>query len=116
MWFIHSADDTTVLPENYPLPVYKALLEAGATNTWFSYYESVLGVDDKGSQYMGHWSWIYYFNNQVSGVQNPADITGQADLSGYKANNSNLGGSQKATVDGKEFDTVYAWLNAQKKD
>ena len=116
IWFIHSADDTTVLPENYPLPVYKALLEAGATNTWFSYYESVLGVDDKGSQYMGHWSWIYYFNNQVSGVQNPADITGQADLSGYKANNSNLGGSQKATVDGKEFDTVYAWLNAQKKD
>ena len=116
IWFIHSADDTTVLPENYPLPVYKALLEAGATNTWFSYYESVLGVDDKGSQYMGHWSWIYYFNNQVSGVQNPADITGQSDLSGYKANNSNLGGSQKATVDGKEYDTVYAWLNAQKKD
>lgn len=115
MWFIHSADDTVVLPENYPLPVYKALVDAGAKNAWFSYYENVQGVDDKGSQYLGHWSWIYYFNNQVSGVQAPSDITAKTELSGYKPDNSKLGGSQKATVNGKEYDTVYAWLNDQKK-
>lgn len=115
MWFIHSADDTTVSPENYPLPVYKALVDAGAKNTWFSYYESVLGTDDASAQYMGHWSWIYYFNNQASGVQNPTDIAGKTDFSGFKANNANLGGEQKAKVDGKEYDNVFAWLNDQVK-
>lgn len=115
MWFIHSADDSTVSPENYPLPVYKALVDAGAKNKWFSYYESVLGTDDKSAQYMGHWSWIYYFNNQANGVQNPADIAGKTDFSGFKPNNAKQGGDQKATVDGKEYDTVFAWLNDQKK-
>lgn len=115
MWFIHSADDTTVLPENYTLPVYKALLDAGAKNAWFSYYETVLGKDDKSAQYMGHWSWIYYFNNQVNSVQNPADITGKTDLSGFKPNTAQLGGNQKAKVDGKEYNTVFAWLSDQSK-
>ena len=64
---------------------------------------------------MGHWSWIYYFNNQASGVQNPTDIAGKTDFSGFKANNANLGGEQKAKVDGKEYDNVFAWLNDQVK-
>lgn len=115
MWFIHSADDSIVSPEDYPLPVYKALLDAGAKNIWFSYYETVQGLDEEKTQYMGHWSWIYYFNNQVVGVQNPADIVGKSDLSGFKGNNADLGGSQKVALDGKEYDSVFEWLNNQKK-
>lgn len=115
MWFIHSKDDTTVLPDKYPLPVYKALVDAGAENKWFSYYESVVGVDQPGVGYMGHWSWIYYFNNQALGVQDPKAVAAQSDFSGFAANNKEFGGSQKATVDGKEYDTVFQWLNDQSK-
>lgn len=115
MWFIHSADDTTVAPENYPLPVYKALLEAGADNAWFSYYESVLGKDQADTTYMGHWSWIYYFNNQANGVQNPEEILANPDHTGFKPDNQTLGGSQTAQFKGQDYQTVFEWLNAQSK-
>lgn len=116
IWFIHSADDTTVNPQNYALPLYKALVDAGASNKWFSYYESVKGTDIKDQSYLGHWSWIYYFNNQASGVQDPEVIRNAQGTSGFEPSNTTLGGKNKAEVDGRTFDTVFAWLNAQSKN
>ena len=115
IWFIHAANDTIVNPNTYVLPVYKALLESGAKNKWFSYYESVEGSDFKGTSYMGHWSWIYFFNNKVSGVQDTDKILKSEGLSGFEPSNNTLGGSSKANVDGKEYQNVFDWLNAQKK-
>ncbi|WP_128835326.1 prolyl oligopeptidase family serine peptidase, partial [Streptococcus sp. DD11] len=62
IWFVHAANDQIVQPSDYALPVYKALVDSGADNKWFSYYESVPSADVDGVDYLGHWSWIYFFN------------------------------------------------------
>ncbi|MGT2930465.1 prolyl oligopeptidase family serine peptidase [Streptococcus dentasini] len=116
IWFIHAANDTTVNPQTYSLPIYKALIDAGATNKWFSYYESVSGTDIKGVDYLGHWSWIYYFNNQVTGVQDPETIRNGQEISGFEPSDSTFGGRNKAEVDGQIYDNIFSWLNAQSKN
>ena len=74
IWFVASADDTTVLPSNFVIKAYQKLKAAGSTDCHFSYFENVKG-NDSGSevQYMGHWSWIYALSNRVSKDQ--ADYT-----------------------------------------
>lgn len=68
IWFVHSADDPTTLPELTVLPVYKRLVEAGAKNVHLSYYDHVVditgffGGDDY--HYYGHFSWIYLHANK----------------------------------------------------
>ncbi len=74
IWFVQSADDPVVVPANYMLPTYQALIQAGAENTWMSYFETVEGTDSPGTTYLGHFSWIYLFNNQVTGVQDKEAI------------------------------------------
>jgi predicted peptidase len=115
IWFIHSADDTTVDPTKYSLPIYKDLVDSGATNKWFSYYESLEGADIPGITYQGHWSWIYFFNDQVTGVQDVDSIKAADDLSAFKASNETKGGSATAEVDGQSYNNIYDWLNAQSK-
>lgn len=67
MWFVHSADDQTTVPEVTVLPVYKRLVDAGAKKVHLSYYDHVtditgfFGGDDY--HYNGHWSWIYSHAN-----------------------------------------------------
>lgn len=115
IWFIHAANDTVVNPSDYSLPIYKALVDSGATNKWFSYYESVEGSDMKDTSYLGHWSWTYFFNDKVSGVQSVSDIKEADDLSGFSPNNKTNGGTSTAKVDGTAYDNIFDWLNAQKK-
>lgn len=68
MWFIHAANDTTVNPKNFTIPTYQRLARAGATDLHFSYFTDVRGTDGnpKGNNYMGHYSWIYIFRDEVS--------------------------------------------------
>lgn len=115
MWFIHAENDQIVNPSDYALPVYKALVDSGAENKWFSYYESVPSVDIEGVDYLGHWSWIYFFNDQVAGVQDPDRIRNNPDLTGFVANNAEKGGSFKATVDNQTYASIFEWLNDQKR-
>ncbi|MGT2907018.1 prolyl oligopeptidase family serine peptidase [Streptococcus dentiloxodontae] len=115
IWFIHAANDTVVDPNSYALPVYKALIDSGASNKWFSYYESVEGSDVPRTSYLGHWSWIYFFNDQVSGVQDVAAIQNVSDLSGFSPSNATKGGTSIATVDGVNYSNLFDWLNAQQK-
>lgn len=69
IWFVHSADDATTLPEETVVPLYKRLVAAGAENVRFSYYDHVtditgfFGGDDY--RYNGHWSWIYSHANKA---------------------------------------------------
>ena len=67
MWFIHSADDGTTVPEQTVLPLYKRLRQAGASNTHLSYYDRVVDLTGiyggEDFHYFGHASWIYSHNN-----------------------------------------------------
>lgn len=112
IWFVLSADDQVVDPALYTLPTYQALLQAGAKNCWLSLYESVIGTDSPDTSYLGHFSWIYLFNDQVKNVQDPTAIAASSGSESYGTTPSNNGGgAQKA--DG--FDSLFAWLNAQSK-
>lgn len=113
IWFITAANDQVVNPSDYTLPVYKALVDSGASNKWLSYYESVPSSDVDGVDYLGHWSWIYFFNNQVGGVQDPSKVRESSDLTGFVPSNADKGGSSTATVDGKTYTNVFDWLNDQ---
>lgn len=112
LWFVHAQDDVIVNPEIYVLPTYQALIEAGAENAWFSYYENVIGKDNPENQYFGHGSWIYFFNNEVSGVQDKDKII---EGEGFEPSTETLGGQSKATIDGVEYNTIFEWMNDQKK-
>lgn len=87
IWFLLSADDQTVEPPDYTLPLYVRLLEAGAKNVWLTITEQVLGTDDPNpsgwfgtGHYDGHWSWIYVFNDQVTTRFDPEQVSTVDDL------------------------------------
>jgi len=67
MWFVHSADDQTTIPDQTVLPVYKRLMAAGAKNVHLSYYDHVVDITGfyggEDYHYEGHWSWIYSHAN-----------------------------------------------------
>jgi predicted peptidase len=71
IWFVYAENDTTVLPETYEAPTIERLKALGASNLHTSIFEDVhdttgLYTDENGDayQYMGHWSWLYFFNNE----------------------------------------------------
>ena len=115
VWFIAAADDRIVTPQKFSLPTYRDLLKAD--NAWYSYYENVIGTDEPNSRFPGHFSWIYFLNNQVEGVQNREKIKNSKDEStfGFEPSNSGKGGNKKAQLKGKTFENVFEWMNFQKK-
>jgi predicted peptidase len=96
IWFIHSKDDGTTVPEQTVVPVYNRLKEAGAPNVHFTFYDHVVditgffGGDDY--HYPGHWSWIYSHANAA-----------RRDYDG-----------RLVTVNGRPV-TIMEWLAAQSK-
>ena len=117
IWLVQSADDPVVIPANYMLPAYQALVQAGAENTWMSYYETVEGTDSPGTTYLGHFSWIYLFNNQVTGVQDKAAIAASTDaeIFGFEPSNATGGGTAAVTVGETTYTNIFEWLNAQSR-
>ncbi len=101
IWFVQSFDDTTVRPTEYCIPTYKRLIEAGAKNVWVSMFENVTGTDTPGQRLMGHFSWVYVFNDQVTAAQE--QTTGDMKPS------NNGGGS----VAPQGFSNLFEWMNAQ---
>lgn len=71
MYFIYSKDDSIALPELNSVPTIKRLRALDAPALHVAASEHV--IDSKGTtdengdpyQYMGHWSWIYFFNNET---------------------------------------------------
>ncbi len=102
MWIVQSFDDTTVRPQEYCIPTYKRLIEAGAKNIWMSMFETVVGTDTPGQRLMGHFSWAYVFNNQVIAAQeqSTADVVP-----------TNNGGG---TVAPQGYNNLFQWMNAQR--
>ena len=77
MWFTAAKTDTTVIPANYVIPTYNRLVQAGAKNVHFSFFDNVIDTtglykkaDGTPYEYMGHWSWIYVYNNQCTAIIN----------------------------------------------
>lgn len=114
VWLIHTRADTTVQPENSALPLYKKLVTSGATNSWFSYFETARGSDLPGTTYDGHWAWVYFFHDQVSGVQHPENTRTWDGYSGMVATDATFGGGDKAK-DGWTYNSIFDWLSAQRR-
>jgi predicted peptidase len=96
IWFVHSKDDKTTLPDLTVVPVFDRLRKAGAKNVHFTYYDQVNDITNfyggKGFHYNGHWSWVYLHENLP-----------RTDLDG-----------SPVRVNGKPV-TIMEWLAAQKK-
>ncbi len=96
IWFIHSKDDATTVPEQTIVPIYNRLITSGAKNVHFSYYDHVTDITNayggNNYHYPGHWSWIYSHANES-----------------YKDFNGN-----PVMVDGLPV-TIMQWLALQKK-
>ncbi len=70
VWFVYAKNDTTVVPENFDIPTISRLEKLGA-NVHSSVFDDVhdtsgrfKGEGGQEYQYMGHWSWLYFFNNE----------------------------------------------------
>ncbi len=101
VWFVQSFDDTTVNPREYCIPTYKRLMQAGAKNVWMSMFENVTGTDTPGQRLYGHFSWVYVFNDQVTGAQ-------EQKVADMKP--TNKGGGEVAP---QGHANLFEWMNAQ---
>ncbi len=99
IWFTHAKDDPVVAPDLYPVPTYKRLIEAGAENCHFTYWDCIedltglYKVDGKPYKYIGHFAWVPMLDNECK-----LDFDGEPVL-----------------LDG-EPTTIMEWIAAQKKD
>ena len=70
LWFIYAKNDRSVSPGVYTKPLLKLLEKAGAENVIVSEFDDVHDTsglfekDGKPYNYFGHFSWIYFFNNE----------------------------------------------------
>lgn len=96
IWFVHSKDDPTTVPDQTVVPVYNRLKAAGAKNVYFTFYDHVYDISNQyggqGYQYNGHWSWVYLHENLP-----------RTDLDG-----------SLVKVNGKPA-SIMEWMAAQKK-
>ena len=74
-----------------------------------------VGKHHSGVTYNGHWSWVYFLNDQVTGIQNTDNAKNWSGLSGMVATNPTYGGDAKATVNGRTYSNVFDWLNGQRR-
>ena len=98
IWFTHSKDDPVVTPDLYPVPTYKRLIDAGADNCHFTYWDEITDltgvykVDGKPYKYIGHFAWVPMLANDCK-----LDFDGKPVL-----------------LNGKPT-TIMEWIAAQKK-
>lgn len=90
IWFTAAKTDTIVPPDEYVVPTYNRLIKAGA-DVQLSLFDKVIDTsglykkpDRTPYEYMGHFSWIYVYNNECT-----------------------------ATIDGKTT-TIMEWLASKK--
>ncbi len=72
MWFVYAENDMTVVPSMYEEPLIKRLKDAGCKDVHASVFEDVHDTsgeftsDGEPYQYLGHFSWYYFFNNECA--------------------------------------------------
>ena len=119
MWIIASNDDTTVNnngDSNQSINVdgiahskrlYIDLLEAGKTDLYFSLFANVTA---DGISYMGHFSWIYVFRDEVKYVQ-----TKPANGAEFNKSQYNTGSRLTAKYNDNDVN-MWQWLSTFKND
>ena len=118
IWIIGAATDNITPVQEYSAPLYYELIQGGAENCWCTMYINVIGTESTNTQYLGHWAWIYVFNDQVEYVQNPetvANATPGIYLYGLIPNNDG-GTMQPPDGEGGVYANLFDWLNAQMRD
>ena len=70
IWFTAAKTDTVLPPKDYAVPTVERLQKAGA-DVHFSFFDKVVDTSGKYKkadgtpyEYMGHWSWIYVYNDE----------------------------------------------------
>jgi predicted esterase/uncharacterized protein YceK len=118
IWFVQAITDSIVPANDFTLPVYHSLIAAGADNAWCSLYFDVVGTESSGTQYLGHWAWIYLLNDQVEYVQDTDPIlNADEDTPFYGFQPEPDGGSVQVTdADGNAYESLFDWLNDQVRD
>jgi len=73
IWFVSAATDTILPAPIFTIPTYDRLIKEGAQNVHLSYPKRIIDKsgryrdsDGKPYEYMGHFSWIYVYNNEAS--------------------------------------------------
>ena len=72
MWFVYAKNDMTVPPQKYEEPLLERLRSLGASELHVSVFDGVKDTSGKYSkdgapyEYYGHFSWIYFFNNECT--------------------------------------------------
>ena len=99
IWFTHAKNDPVVRPEDYVLPTYHRLKDAGAENCHLTCWDRIVDLhagfrDENGApyEYLGHFAWIPVFNDDCR-----TDFDGKPVKAG-----------------GKEV-SLMEWLAAQKR-
>lgn len=71
IWFTAAKTDTTVPVDQYVNPTYDRLIKAGAKDVHRSLFDKVIDTtglyknqDGSPYEYLGHFSWIYVYNNK----------------------------------------------------
>ena len=71
VWMVAAATDTTVNPTEFILPTYDRLSKVSSVAKK-TYFDKVLDLSHKYDtaltgqyEYMGHYSWVYFFNGEV---------------------------------------------------
>lgn len=78
IWFVYAQNDMTVKPRIYEKPLLKGLKNIGASKIKVSEFKDVHDTsgkflkNGKPYKYFGHFSWIYFFNNEC--VENGTSI------------------------------------------
>ena len=73
IWFVHALNDVVVQFQPTAGDLYDRLVEAGHENVELTIFDNVIDtsgqfVDADGNpyEYLGHWSWIYLYNDEVA--------------------------------------------------
>ena len=111
LWMVAAVTDTIVPTFEYTLPIYEALLAAGAEDAWCSLYFDVVGTESSDTRYLGHWSWVYFLNDQVAAVQDRERVMNTQDLFWSFWPNAAGGDKYVQSPTGEEYASVFAWLN-----
>ena len=101
IWFIHAHADTTVNP-SFTNNVYVDLINLGATNVFYSYFED---VTYDGVTYMGHFSWIYAFRDLAIYIQPVSKEDGDLTVEDL---------DYTLTTKHTDYDSMWAWMAAQR--
>lgn len=70
IWFTHAKNDPVVAPDEFAVLTYKRLIEAGAKDVHFTYWDKICDIhegflDENGKpyEYFGHAAWIPMLND-----------------------------------------------------